>query len=126
MIKGLTTAATIWLVASIGVGVGIGEYMVAGAGTIIALGVLRVFDRIEKRLETLSHTRTYRVTLQDKNALAAIERHFQDSGLRASYAKILKTHDQIIYESKLRGKKELHDKLSSVLLENNSVDELTF
>ncbi|MDI6809108.1 MAG: MgtC/SapB family protein [Candidatus Eisenbacteria bacterium] len=126
MIKGLTTAATIWLVASIGVGVGIGEYMVAGVGTIIALGILRVFDKVEKRLEISSHTRTYRVVVQNRDALESVKNYFCDSGLRSSYAKILKSHDQVIYESKLRGRKELHDKLSSVLLESSLVDELTF
>ena len=45
-IHGLTTAATIWLVSSIGVCCGAKEYAVAGVSTIIALLVLLVLGKL--------------------------------------------------------------------------------
>ena len=48
-IKGLTTAASIWVTAAIGTAVGAGFYVVAAAATVIALITLRIMARIEFR-----------------------------------------------------------------------------
>ncbi len=50
-IHGLTTAASIWVVAAIGMAVGLGFYAVASVGTVAALVVLAVLGRIEYRFE---------------------------------------------------------------------------
>ena len=49
-VRGLTTAASIWVTASIGVLVGIGFWVPAILGTIATLSVLSVFRVIESRL----------------------------------------------------------------------------
>ena len=50
-VKGLTTAATIWVVAAIGLAVGIGYYFAAVATTFIALVVLYILAFIEPKKE---------------------------------------------------------------------------
>ena len=49
-IKGLTTAAMIWVNAAIGVAVGGGEHRVAVIATVVALVVLVVLDPVERAL----------------------------------------------------------------------------
>jgi putative Mg2+ transporter-C (MgtC) family protein len=49
-VRGLTTAASIWITASIGILVGVGFYLPAAASTIAALGVLSAFRWVEMRL----------------------------------------------------------------------------
>jgi putative Mg2+ transporter-C (MgtC) family protein len=49
-VRGLTTAASIWVTAAIGILVGIGFWVPAVLGTIAALAVLSVFRVIENRL----------------------------------------------------------------------------
>jgi putative Mg2+ transporter-C (MgtC) family protein len=49
-IRGLTTAATVWLVAAIGVGLGFGLYILSVAGAAIILAFLVALRPIEKRL----------------------------------------------------------------------------
>lgn len=51
-IKGLTTAAGIWLTAAIGVAVGVGKPFLAVVATILSLGVLSAMKRVERRLDT--------------------------------------------------------------------------
>ena len=51
-VRGLTTAASIWITAAIGVLAGIGFYFAALAGTILALGTLSMFRWVEARLPT--------------------------------------------------------------------------
>ncbi len=54
-IRGLTTAASIWITAPIGILFGIGFFYVGTITTVIAIVILTVF----RRVETLIHTRTY-------------------------------------------------------------------
>lgn len=51
-VRGLTTAASIWITAAIGVLIGIGLYFAAGLATLLTLGVLGLFRRIEMRMPT--------------------------------------------------------------------------
>ena len=50
MVRGLTTAASIWLVAAMGIACGAGEFGAALIAVVIALVVLVLFNAIEKRL----------------------------------------------------------------------------
>ena len=49
-VKGLTTAAMIWVNAAVGVAVGGGEYRVAVIATVVALVVLVLLDPLERML----------------------------------------------------------------------------
>ena len=51
-VRGLTTAASIWITAAIGILTGIGFYFAAGIGTVLVLGTLSAFRWIETRLPT--------------------------------------------------------------------------
>ena len=50
-IHGLTTAASIWITASIGIAAGMGREMTAFLGTVVALFVLTVLQRLERNDE---------------------------------------------------------------------------
>jgi putative Mg2+ transporter-C (MgtC) family protein len=49
-VRGLTTAASIWVTAAIGVSAGLGDFWVAGIGTVLAWFALRPMKIIESRL----------------------------------------------------------------------------
>ncbi len=51
-VRGLTTAASIWVTAAIGILTGIGFYFAAGVGTVLVLGTLSAFRWIEARMPT--------------------------------------------------------------------------
>jgi putative Mg2+ transporter-C (MgtC) family protein len=48
-IRGLTTAASLWAVAAIGMAAGAGLFIVAVVGTVLILVILRIFDWVEDR-----------------------------------------------------------------------------
>jgi putative Mg2+ transporter-C (MgtC) family protein len=54
-VRGLTTAASIWITAAIGILTGIGFYFAAAIGTLLALGTLSLFRWVEARLPTESY-----------------------------------------------------------------------
>lgn len=49
-VRGLTTAASIWITAAIGVLIGVGFYFPAAVGTVLTIGTLSLFRWIEARL----------------------------------------------------------------------------
>lgn len=49
-VHGLTTAASLWATAAVGVAVGLGGWVPAVAGTVLAVLVLRVVKAVEKRV----------------------------------------------------------------------------
>ena len=55
-VRGLTTAASIWITAAIGILTGVGFYFAALAGTVLTLGTLSTFRWIEARLPTETYS----------------------------------------------------------------------
>jgi len=51
-VHGLTTAASVWMVAAIGVAVGVHAYVLASVGTALALIVLEGFRWLERRMSS--------------------------------------------------------------------------
>jgi putative Mg2+ transporter-C (MgtC) family protein len=64
-VRGLTTAATIWCVAAIGMAVGIGWYFPSLITTVLVLFALFILDRVEAKLETHWY-KTVEVLLPDE------------------------------------------------------------
>lgn len=56
-VTGLTTAASMLMVAVVGIAAGLGTYVLALAATLLTLGVLVVLNLIERRLATRSQAR---------------------------------------------------------------------
>jgi putative Mg2+ transporter-C (MgtC) family protein len=55
-VRGLTTAASIWITAAIGILTGIGFYFAAGVGTVLTLGTLSVFRWIEGKMPSENYS----------------------------------------------------------------------
>ncbi|RUO81539.1 magnesium transporter MgtC [Idiomarina tyrosinivorans] len=77
-VRGLTTAASIWVTAAIGILVGVGLYWVAAATTVLTIGTLSVFRWVEARLPARLHAyftlRFNREQLMTEEALLAFMR----------------------------------------------------
>ncbi len=64
-IKGLTTAASLWAIAAIGLALGVGFYTGAIATTIIVLVVLKVFSRLEGLVPDRRNTISIRLIINN-------------------------------------------------------------
>lgn len=78
-IRGLTTAATIWCIAAVGLATGLGLYFAAIVTTLLILFALLALDRVEAALETHWY-KTIEVVLPDEPGIIErfhkkIERH---------------------------------------------------
>lgn len=60
-VNGITTAATIWAVAAIGMGIGAGYYIASAVSSILILVVLAALPYIERTIDNWSQSRVYTV-----------------------------------------------------------------
>lgn len=67
-VRGLTTAASVWLAASLGMGAGVGEYELVVAVTLLTLIVLWVLPPVERLLEKLTEYAIMNITVKNTDA----------------------------------------------------------
>ncbi len=89
-VTGLTTAATLWVVAAIGMSVGSGAYLEAVGTTLLVLVVLIVLERIEKVIDGRRGAR-FKVVLEPAaGAGELVEADILEMGLRITRRRIEK------------------------------------
>lgn len=65
-ISGLTTAATLWVVAGIGLAVGAGFYLPAVAATVLVLFCLLVLNKVEEKWLQPKYIKTFQIKMKDR------------------------------------------------------------
>lgn len=63
-VRGLTTAAGIWIIATIGMAVGCGLYLIAVLATLLVLFVLTLLERIERHVNVGNEAHTIRLKVR--------------------------------------------------------------
>ncbi len=120
---GLTTAAIIWLVAALGMGIGIGQYLAVGLATAVALVVLWGFPK----LDILSKARddyTYEIVAPfEKAKFEVLVSKFNEVGLKLTRQVIEKKGDKMIITWQAYGSPESHNKLMQMFLADPEIDE---
>ncbi|VVB72271.1 MgtC family protein [uncultured archaeon] len=121
---GLTTAAIIWLVAALGIGIGIKQYQTVILATMAALIVIwgfPKFDLISKARDTY----TYEVIapLEDQR-LEDILANFREAGLVLNRQTLAKKGTRVIITWQVYGKPESHQKMMEKLMMDPSIDEV--
>jgi putative Mg2+ transporter-C (MgtC) family protein len=126
-VLGLTTAATIWFVASVGMGVGAGYYLTSSAGAALALAILVLFRKFESLVDQFHTTRTYHVTvLAEDDAVKELTSTLDACGLKVLGSKQVKSDNRYLYEITLRGRKLQHNPLLEKLLKSPTVKEVRY
>jgi putative Mg2+ transporter-C (MgtC) family protein len=89
-VTGLTTAATLWVVAAIGMVVGAGAYVEATGATLMVLIVLIPMSWVEDRIETQRRGRSIRVVLSEAGNVEEIFQLLEGSGLTVRQESVIK------------------------------------
>jgi putative Mg2+ transporter-C (MgtC) family protein len=96
-VKGLTTAATVWLAAGLGIGIGSGAYLLALITTAVVLLVMDTFARLEHRIDGLWDMRHYQIVLACNPAkVEELEKRLRLSGLRVGLRQEMKISGQLV------------------------------
>jgi putative Mg2+ transporter-C (MgtC) family protein len=116
-ISGLTSAATIWLVAAIGVAVGAGAVLEATGATFFVLVVLGLLRPLERYLT--SYGGIVRVTVEVEprpEAVTDIERIVRGAGLEVAEIRSEQRGDRMVVHVAMSGPARLHDQAKLELL----------
>jgi len=111
-IIGLTTAATIWSVAAVGMATGFGHLGLASAGTAAILLALLVFDIVEKRIGARRDIQAYHFTApKTEDALERVRSMFAQANLRIRKWTCHEDKNLLVFRVWAMGGKTEHDGL---------------
>jgi putative Mg2+ transporter-C (MgtC) family protein len=121
-IYGLTTAATIWLAAALGIGAGVGQYLFTTLAAVVIMLALLVFPRLEAALGTLSQTRIYVVkTPARMEKYRSLCDRVRDLGLTMLSARQTRNGEEMECRFSISGRPTGHDRLVNELFEDPEV-----
>jgi putative Mg2+ transporter-C (MgtC) family protein len=122
-VKGITTAATIWISAAIGMSIGMGEYSFAFLSLGIVMIVLLSFTWIQNMIDKTNSEKTYKITLLGHNISKKeeLEKIFIDCKIDANCINYAKLSNEIILTYTLQGSKSEHENLIKQFYETSLV-----
>lgn len=121
-VVGLTSAATIWVVAAIGVALGAKAYLEAVGTTVFVVGVLQGLGRLE--LFVARRTTQSRVTIHarpEPSPVAELEAVIRRTGLEIAEVSQRRENVDLVIDYAFRGPKRLHDDIVVALLHHPGV-----
>lgn len=124
-VKGITTAATIWAAAAIGMAIGFGNYWLAGGTLVLTLMTLTIMLKFEKTLESSERKNTYEITFEvDKYSRDELEKSIAQFGIELSEEKLLKNKDEITIQFSTTSLKEKLLALDNFLVSHHSLKSI--
>ena len=126
-VTGLTTAATIWVVAAIGMAVGVRDYAIAAFTTVLALFVQTLFPRLDAYVDDLRQRHTFKISSDlDDKGLEQIKTIFRDAHVKVLRRKLMKKSGLYYSEWYVAGPRLEQKNVVRLLLNNPHVRELTY
>ena len=127
-IGGLTTAATIWLSAALGMGIGAGELIFVAVSTFIVIIVLLVFPRLELWIDRIRESRTYKIVVSTVNA-EKIDKI--NEALAAHELKVYEHHQSksgntIVGTWHAIGSPRDHEKISLIMVKDKDIEDFVY
>jgi putative Mg2+ transporter-C (MgtC) family protein len=127
-IGGLTTAATIWISAALGMGIGAGEFTFVLPSAVAVLIVLLLFPRVEHWIHRMSEFRTYQIVMdsRDEKSPEKIQQALAGCSLRIYEMSQKKTENTLVGKWHLVGAPKDHDRFILLMLQDVDVKEFEY
>jgi putative Mg2+ transporter-C (MgtC) family protein len=126
-VNGITTAATIWAVAALGMGIANGAYALVLASTMLVLTLLLLLTKLEELIDRINQSHTYRIVSGYKeDLLDEYEKLFEECKLKYKRLKRTKRGDNIIGTWLVHGTARNHNKFTKQILKHPTVKEFEF
>jgi len=126
-VSGLTTAATLWVVAAIGMAVGAGAYLQAVVGSALVMLALMILGRVEDHLlPRRSAERTIRIVLDpNPELIAGIEQQLIKAGYQVRSLDVEKMPDTLVASFAASGATGDYDRAVQTLFARTGVRQVT-
>lgn len=121
-VKGLTTAATIWVTAAIGMAVGGGYFVASIITAILVLIVLYVLGYFQKLIERVNKELTYRIIFENDPEIAnKVEGFMSQNKLKFKRLRQIKKDEQVLIYWHVKGDKENQKQFVEMLLRDQQI-----
>ena len=126
-VNGITTAAAIWAVAALGMGIAVGHYRLVIFSALIVLGALLLLIKLESLIDHVNQSHTYRIVSEYKDdLLREYEDIFKECNLRYKRIKRTKKGEFIVGTWIVQGTEKNHNRFTKKILHHPSVKEFEF
>jgi putative Mg2+ transporter-C (MgtC) family protein len=123
-VKGLTTAATIWISAAMGMAIGAEQYALAITALAIVMLVLLGFVWLQRFIDQFNREKVYKITVPcNKLTLGEIHTFLNDCGLKGTCVYRHKVDEDIALTLIVKGPEKKHYTFISLLQSNEHVLE---
>lgn len=126
VVVGLTTAATVWVVAAIGLTVGAGNFVEAIGATLLVAIVLMGLGRVEQWLHSVGRTVNATLRMQPGASLDDLWQVFESYGITVQSKRTFDHTTDRTFELKLRGSAKLFDVVAGELMRHPEVLSVQF
>jgi putative Mg2+ transporter-C (MgtC) family protein len=126
-VSGITTAATIWTVAAVGMGIGAQHYFAAASASVLIIFVLAILPYAENRIDKFSQTKTYIIQRNYADEIV----HFYETIMKEHQLKFKKTNlvkqkDSVTITWEVRGSAKNHDAFCILVLNDEMVQRFEY
>ena len=126
-VTGLTTAALIWVVAAIGMSVGMGHFRLAAIATFGSLIVQMGLGQMDIFMDNIRQRHTFKlITLPEQRIIASIERVFETHDVHVMDFKVMKKNNLYYSEWWTAAPKSSLDKAADELLKSDDMVEVSY
>jgi putative Mg2+ transporter-C (MgtC) family protein len=121
-VSGLTTAATIWISAAIGMAIGAGEYEFAVITLFAVLIILLGFSGIQSIIDHRNAQKYYKISIRNHSeSYMFIKKIIRECQLKSRQVNLSKVDDTLRYTFKVSGGIAKHELLESILASSDEI-----
>lgn len=121
-VSGITTAASIWVAAAVGMLIGIGEFGLAIVSLILALFILYILDFIQYWIDDRFQHHDYRIVFKDADRSMSLRHKLREFKLNANGAKVERQNNLIVFQIGISGKESNMIKFNHWLLDQDFIE----
>jgi len=121
-VNGITTAATIWVVAAIGMGVGMGQYEASAYACVLIILILAVLPYMEAVIDKLHQTRNYSIQcIYSENIVEHIHEEIKKYHLKNTTINQVKQGNIITFNGLARGQAKNLQKFTDAMWKDENI-----
>jgi putative Mg2+ transporter-C (MgtC) family protein len=124
-VTGMTTATTIWTSAALGMGIGLGYYLLVGVAAAVVLLILWAFPRFDIRYRANDSFAYEVIALYDESRYKRFMQYFEENDLKIDKHSLAKKGTDMVCFWRSVGKPEGHERLMHAFMNDPEVKEFT-
>jgi len=124
-INGITTAATIWAVAAVGMGIGGGYYFAAGCASVLILFILVVLPYMQAMIDNFNQSKVITVRYpRQEGLIEKFEEQMRYHKIKSQLLKRIVDKEYVVLSWSLQGRAENMDKFIEAFMKDPDIEKM--